>query len=129
MAKVKSFGGIAVLDSDLELSKALIFQYSYLRFLQKKTSRVLRDQLVTLLSFYLIYGYSKETKELFDEFAQVGAKNINSFNYALKKLGYLTDDKMSKRVKYLHPDLLQLKKYIASSENGQFHVHIVYTLN
>ncbi len=120
--KVKAYDYHFPMESEIDLHKALIVQYSAAQLTMGKVPVLLRDQLATLLAIYLKHGYSQESKNLALKILKLEHNNklIDALNHDLKKLGYLLDDPMNKRLKRLNPDLQLLKEYIDQSPGNQY---------
>lgn len=70
-----------------------------------------------LLSYYLLEGYSNDTKLFIQKNLGLTNKNINTVNLVLTKKGYLYQDKDNFHTKVLSPDLNKLKKYIDNNKD------------
>lgn len=81
------------------------------------TSKSLGDRPLELLSYYLLEGYSDETKEFIQKNLGLTSKNVNTVNRVLTKKGYLAQDKNNFHTKVLNPDLEKLKSYIDTNKD------------
>ena len=77
----------------------------------------LRPRLVEVLAFYILRGYSPETKEIIINTLNIEKANLNQINSELTKKGYLRIDQRSFRKKYLSPAMLQIKEYFMKDED------------
>lgn len=108
--------------------KQLVQLFSYHWHIQGRASSVLRNKLIILLTLYLMYGFSKKTKEKASEVLSVHMASINSMNLELRTGGYLKKDPMNTRINHLHSDLLLLKGYVEDLEETKGHPLILFQL-
>lgn len=80
----------------------------------------LRPKLVEILAFYILKGYSDETKNLILKTLNITRQNLNQINAELTRKGYLRIDQRSYRKKYLSPAMLQIKEYFMDSGTEDF---------
>lgn len=80
----------------------------------------LRPKLVEILAFYILKGYSDETKELIIKTLNITRPNLNQINAELTRKGYLRIDQRSYRKKYLSPAMLQIKEYFMDGKSDDF---------
>ncbi len=76
-----------------------------------KDDTFLRPMLIKVLTFYILEGYSLETKGLIMDSLGINIKNINQINSELTKKGFLIKDIMNHRNKFLNPELKKLREY------------------
>jgi hypothetical protein len=83
----------------------------------KKGKETLRPRLVEILAYYVMRGYSTETKNfIIKSIPKMKKTNLNQINSELQKLGYLIQDRVRENDRHLHPSLEQLKIYIKDNE-------------
>lgn len=105
------FGIIINSENDIELLTGIINLYCLAKQLKLGDDKKLRNKLIVLLSYYVKYGYSKDTKNLAAESLNTTHLNINTMNSELTKKGYLLVDSMNHHKKYLNKELEQLRNY------------------
>lgn len=80
----------------------------------------LRPRLIQILAFYVLKGYSSETKDLIlDSIPGLKKSNLNQINSDLLKLGYLEKGKYKNDERTLSKPLMELKQYIETESNGK----------
>lgn len=84
-----------------------------------KGKNYLRPKLVDVLSFYILYDYSKETKDLIIESLKIKGTNLNQINSELTRKGYLIKDYFNYRRKTLSEELIALKKYFLEEDTSK----------
>lgn len=77
----------------------------------------IRPRMVDVLTFYILYGYSRETKKKILETTGFTKENLNQINSELTKKGYLRMDSRNYRIKHLSPTVQGLKDFFDSSED------------
>lgn len=82
-----------------------------------KGDNFLRSRLADVLSFYILFDYSKETKNLIIKSLKITNKNLNQINAELTEKKFLIRDLHNFRKKHLSKDLVSLKKYFLDEEN------------
>jgi len=118
---IKLYGTKIAVEDDIELYERVVYLYSVKLFLEGKSQTILRKQLVTIMAMYLKFGYSRKTKKDIQEFLTgLSEANLNNINHDLKEYGFLIEDPMSKKNKYLHPDLVKLKEYTDSVDDNKY---------
>jgi hypothetical protein len=101
-----------------ELLKKFITLYSVGQNLEKGEN-YLRPRLVEVLTYYVLKGYSDETKTLvLDSIPDMKITNLNQINSELQKKGYLIKDTYQSHLRHVTKPLIDLKKYLDSSSNG-----------
>lgn len=73
----------------------------------------LRPKLIVVLSYYIINGYSDETKQMLLGM-NINRLLLNQMNSELTRKKYLITDKLNKRKKALAPDIINLRDYFLS---------------
>ena len=74
-------------------------------------SPILGDSYRNAMTFYLVYGYSKSTKDLILASLGINSKGLNQINTVLTKRGYLINSPYSQRTKLLSPEMETLRSY------------------
>lgn len=86
-----------------------------------KGKNYLRPKLVEVLTYYVIRGYSEDTKRyILEHHPTMNLGNLNQINSLLTKKGYLVKDVYKSHMKHLSKDLQIMKDYITKSENPFF---------
>ncbi len=84
---------------------------------------VLKDPLKTkeriILRYYLLYGYSKETKDMIVLDMGIKRSNLNTSNYDLQKRGFLKPHPTNQRSKLISKELLELKDTFTNKESDK----------
>lgn len=76
---------------------------------------------IDILTFYLIYGYSTETKKLILEHTTIKSiDSLNTQNYQISKKGILVPDKRNKNNKNLSYELNDIKEFVKEKVKGLF---------
>lgn len=115
------YGTKIAVENDIELYEKIVYLYSVKLFIEEKSKTILRKQLVTIMAMYLKFGYSKKTKKEIQDFLPgLSEANLNNINHDLKEYGFLIDDLMSKKQKYLDPELVKLKQYTDSVKDNKY---------
>jgi len=70
----------------------------------------LRAQVVRVLAYYMLFGYSTETKELL-EAAGFSKANVHMINSELRSLGYLLKDPKNFHNGFLSDEILRIRDY------------------
>lgn len=85
----------------------------------KNPKNHLRPRLATILSYYVLKGYSIQTKNLILESEpKLSREHLNQINSELKKRGYLIEDKFNSRNRKVNKELLALKNYVFATESA-----------
>jgi len=86
----------------------------------------LRNRLIEVLTFYLMYGYSKKTKEIIKESLNIKDTNLNVMNSHLSKQGYIIRDRFVNGKYHLKPELLAMRDYCQSDmKNKVFLINLI----
>jgi hypothetical protein len=120
MSKRSVFAFDFRVEDDFELFRNLVQQYSYSRVSRGLSVTPLPPQLISLLAIYLKFGYTKEAKVFAEKTFQIKMTSINTMNKKLKDWGYLIEGKFSKRDKFLHEELQDLKNYVEKAEDNVY---------
>lgn len=105
-------------QDELDLLEKIISLYSTTKNMIDKEN-YLRPKLVKVLSFYVLRGYSKETKELILSSLNINTQNLNTINSELTKKGYLVIDPYTQRKKHLSKELQELKDYFLHNDSNK----------
>lgn len=112
-------------SNDLDSLKKLIYTYSCYKAM-RDDGKKLRPRLIDLLSLYMKYGYSSDTKAKATEIFEVKRAAIDSMNLELRRAGYLVMDKMNQNMSHLNKELDQLRGYFESRDGEP--IYFVYTI-
>lgn len=113
-------------DNEFQVLQKLITVYSCYRTITGWKSKMLRAKLVTLLSIYIKYGYSKESKDRACEMLDLKKTNLNCLNSELRDGGFLIKSEMNTRDSYLNAELQDLSDYYKS--NGDNPTMVLFSL-
>lgn len=113
-------------DNEFQVLQKLITVYSCYRTITGWKSKMLRAKLVTLLSIYIKYGYSKESKDRACEMLDLKKTNLNCLNSELRDGGFLIKSEMNTRDSYLNAELQELSDYYKS--NGDNPTMVLFSL-
>lgn len=113
-------------SDELDRVKKLVFLFSCHRKANGEVQNILRERLIFLLSLYIMYGYSVETKEMAVKILKVKMAAIHSMNLELRKNDYLVRDMMNTKINHLHEDLQVLSDYISSKEGTP--LYLLFTI-
>jgi hypothetical protein len=73
----------------------------------------LRPKLIEVLSYYILYGYSDETKEMIiDSVDNMNILNLNQINSELQRKKYLVKDRYKNSLRHLSDSLNSLRLYL-----------------
>ena len=75
----------------------------------------LRPQCMRVLAYYMLFGYSTETKELLHA-TEFSVANVHQINTELRKLGYLHKDSKNYHNGHLSDELLRIRDYFMSDD-------------
>lgn len=115
MSKTQVFAYNLKFNNDWLLIRALLKIYSITLNI-KKESVYLRPKLVDVLAYYILLGYSDETKEIILKSLKIKRTNLNQINAELTKKKFLKVDPYNLRKKYISKDLESLRDYFLDSE-------------
>jgi hypothetical protein len=107
----KIHGSRVEYSDDLDLMKKVLNIYAKIINIDRDDN-FLSPRLVNVLSFYMLRGYSKETKKLILESLDINVANLNQINAELTRKGCLERDKYNHSHKNLSPSLEELKNYL-----------------
>lgn len=86
----------------------------------------LRPRLVDVLAFYILFGYTKDTKKLILESLKMDIKNLNQINSELTKKKFLIRDANNFTKKHISKELEGLNDYfILKKTNNIFLVKFI----
>lgn len=104
-------------DNSYELMKKFITLFSVTDNMTHGDSH-LRPRLVEILTYYVLEGYSRETKHLIlDSIPGLKMTNLTQMNSELKTKGYLIPDKYMSHERSLHPELIALREYVLNNKD------------
>lgn len=75
-----------------------------------------RPMLINVMSFYCIYGYNDETKDLVIDSLNINRKNLNQINSQLTKAGYLVKDTRNYKRKNLSKEMEAIVDYFVKDD-------------
>lgn len=109
--KAQAYSNIVTYENSYELLKKLLALYSVSINLEK-TKNYLRPKLIEILTYYVLKGYSTETKDfIMDSIPRMTRKNLNQINSELTKKGYLLRHKHQSHHREIPKSLQDLKNY------------------
>lgn len=76
----------------------------------------IRQRCVEVISYYVLFGYSSETRALITESLKISKKNLNQINSELTLKGYLVKDSRNYHTKHLSQELQRIKDYFLSRD-------------
>ena len=123
MGDIQAYGTNVKCDNDIEVLSAMIQLYSV--SISLRGGKKLRPKLAQLLSYYVKYGYSKETKDLAKDSMYTTSYNITVMNSELDKLSYLLTSNTNFHVKSLNSELQLLANYYKNPGSKK---HFVFTV-
>lgn len=106
------------LDNIKEIKRCIKI-YSIFNDIQDLTGRK-----IEVLSYYLLYGFNKDTKKDIIENINITANNLNNINHELRKLGFIRRSGYNKRNNEVNPDLLDFKKFIVDNKKSYILINI-----
>ena len=115
LSDIKIYGSKIIFTDDLDLMKKVLNIYAKIVNIEKK-SNYLSPRLVNVLSFYMLKGYSKETKVLIQKSLDINVTNLNQINAELTKKKCLVKDEYNFSTKHLSESLENLKLYFIKGE-------------
>lgn len=95
----------------IDLIKKAIKVYACVDNMNRNGS-FLSERAINVLSFYIVYGYSKETKNKIKEVLGISTENLNQINSILTKNGFLIRSNFNFRVNKVCDDLNNLGRYL-----------------
>ena len=98
-------------QTDFDKVKGMVTLYSLYRKLKGEVRGLLNDQLCTLLSIYVINGYSKEVKEKAAKIIGTKYHNITQLNKKLRDSGYIYPDTYNSNINFVCEPLAVLGGY------------------
>jgi hypothetical protein len=116
------------MDNEFEMVKGVVTQYMYMEKSFGRITSLPSDKLMAALVFYVMKGYSYETKEKVRKYLQYSnMRDVDQINLKLKQLGFLVDDVMSKKNKKLNQSLQEIARYVNNNTGGKLVVRsIIY---
>lgn len=109
---------------DLDFAKKLLHIYNGLLMAisededdeQKKRMMSIPKRHMNLLSFYLVFGFSRDTVERYARVFNVPERYVAVMNTELKIAGFLVDRRGSAASRELSPALVKLKQYMIENK-------------
>lgn len=105
------FGYTVTSKGRLDLLNKMLNIYSAIQ-----GEKFLRPKLISVLAFYVQFGYSVETKSLIMDSLGIKVENLNQINAELTKKGCLVRDSMNFKLKHLSSDMMELKNYFLKGD-------------
>lgn len=87
--------------------------YVILKDIKKLTGRKLE-----VLSYYLKFGYSKETKKDIIKGIKITDSNLNNINHELRKMGVINSVGYNQSANEVNKELLEFKKFIVDNKGN-----------
>lgn len=100
-------------DNEIEKVCAAVYLFSCYRKMSGHSTKILRRKLIYLLSLYVMYDYTKETKEKAAQILGVSIKDVNGYNHELRSQGYLVRGDLDERDNFLSPPLQKISEYVS----------------
>lgn len=97
--------------SQIDLAEKCLYQYSATEI---ERSDVLTPTLVRVLSYYILFGYSSDTREMVCRDLKMRKSYVDNTNCKLRKYGYLVDPYESKSMRKLSRKMEDISDYIKS---------------
>jgi hypothetical protein len=113
--------------NEFEVLQNLVTVYSCYKTITGWKHKMLRQKLVLLLSIYIKYGYSKDSKNRACEMLDLKKTNLNCLNSELRDGGFLIKGTMNVRDSFLNPELQELSDYYMGK--GDLPTNILFTLS
>lgn len=88
--------------------------YAILKDIPKITGRKLE-----VLTYYLKFGYSKETKKIVIKGIKITDSNLNNINHELRKMGVINSVGYNQSANEVNKELLEFKEFIVDNK-GKF---------
>ena len=120
--------GVTIYSEDeFELVYGLITMYCVARVLDETSTKLLRPQLLHLLSIYFLQGINdKESRKLALDVLNIEKTSLNSLNADLRNLGFTIKNPMRTGMDTLNSGLLELRNYyLAHKDEPMFTVKLV----
>lgn len=119
MADKKVYGLINKYDNYHELLQNFLIMYSVSINLNNPNNH-LKPRLSNVLSYYVLKGYSEETKKIIlDSKEGLSRKHLNQINCELQKQGYLHPHKHNENRREVDKSLLELKEYLEMTKDDK----------
>lgn len=121
----KVFGDIkeACLEGHYKIeTKRLIEMNEILRciklFVILKDLKKLTGRKLEVLAYYLLDGYSRETKKVIIENIKITDSNLNNINHELRRMGVINSVGYNQAANEVNIELLEFKKFIVDSKGN-----------
>lgn len=115
MNDIKLYGMKVSYTDELDLMQKVLNLYSKVINISS-TENFLRPRHVSVLAFYLLKGYTNETKKLVLDSLEISVANLNQINAELTKKGFLIRGHSNYSEKFLSKGLESLKEYFMNRE-------------
>ncbi len=116
MKRPEVYGLTVTYEDKLDLYLKAVKTYVHIKSLFNEELS-LSNRPLEFLSYYMLEGYSGETKEFMMKSMGIKTKNINTVNRNLTMKGYLVPDMYNMNIKHLNKELQLLKEYIDKGED------------
>jgi hypothetical protein len=128
MKQKQIYYGKVSLDNDFELYKNFVFLYCQKHFMEGRITAVPSDLLLKLLTMYVMYGFSKETRlKAVNFLKQKDVKRIDYLNHQLVRSGFLVCG-ASSQDKSLQAGLESIGEYLKQSSGEPIHFAFMFQL-
>lgn len=115
IADLKIFGFKITYSDELDLMRKVLNLYAKVINIDKNEN-FLSPRLINVLSFYVLKGYSSETKTLILDSLGINTTNLNQINAELTRKLFLKMDAYNFRKKHLSDSLIKLREYFLEGE-------------
>ena len=80
---------------------------------------------IQTLAYYILYGYSKKTKDTIKKDLDIENSNLNNLNSQLRKMGYIVSEKYNTHNNSVNKELLNFVNYMVLNKGKYFLVKLV----
>lgn len=77
------------------------------------------------LAYYILYGYSRETKNAIKKDLNIKNSNLNNLNSQLRKMGYIVAEEYNTNNNKINKELLDFVNYMVMKKNSYFLVKLL----
>ena len=105
--------------SDMDEILRCIKLYVILKDLKKLTGRKLE-----VLAYYLLYGYSKNTKKAVIKGIKITDSNLNNINHELRKMGVINSIGWNQSANEVNKDLLEFKNFVVDEKGSYLFIQV-----
>lgn len=85
----------------------------------------LSQRRIQTLAYYILYGYSKKTKDTIKKDLDIENSNLNNLNSQLRKMGYIVSEKYNTHNNSVNKELLNFVNYMVLNKGKYFLVKLV----